>query len=121
MKALISKETCLPEYLTHLLAGLDGLMLAHVEDSAHGTKCLRTDRWKGIEVWLPQADEQRRIATWIDDAASRFGNTIAKTREQIGKLQEYRVALISAAVTGQIDVGRPGTAGRAARSVNVSR
>jgi len=28
---------------------------------------------------------------------------VCKTREQIAKLQEYRVALISAAVTGKID------------------
>ena len=37
------------------------------------------------------------------------GLIIAKTREQIAKLQEYRSALISAEVTGKIDVrGAPG-------------
>jgi type I restriction enzyme S subunit len=55
-------------------------------------------------VTLPPLSEQVRIVVHIDSAARRIGAAIAKTREQIAKFQEYRTALISAAVTGKIDV-----------------
>ena len=55
-------------------------------------------------VPVPPIDEQREIAAWLDEKVSalrRLSDTIASA---IRKVQELRGALISAAVTGQIDV-----------------
>jgi restriction endonuclease S subunit len=48
--------------------------------------------------------EQRAIAAFLDRETAKIDALIAKVREAIERLKEYRTALISAAVTGKIDV-----------------
>jgi hypothetical protein len=48
--------------------------------------------------------EQRAIAAFLDREAARIDTLIEKVRQHNVMLQEYRTALISAAVTGKIDV-----------------
>lgn len=59
---------------------------------------------------VPPIEEQRAIAHFLDHANSRIDRVTAKIREQIAKFHECRTALISAAVTGKIDVRDPGPA-----------
>jgi len=49
-------------------------------------------------------DEQRHIANFLDRETEKIDTFINKISAQIEKLKEYRTALISAAVTGKIDV-----------------
>ena len=49
-------------------------------------------------------DEQSRIVTHLDQATGEIDALIAKIRQAIDNLKEFRTALISAAVTGKIDV-----------------
>ena len=60
----------------------------------------------------PPVEEQRAIADFLDRETGRIDGLIAKVEEGIERLREYRTAVISAAVTGQIDVrdGRNGSA-----------
>jgi restriction endonuclease S subunit len=55
---------------------------------------------------LPVAplEEQEAIASYLDSETSKIDTRIAKRRKQIELLQEYKQALITAAVTGKIDV-----------------
>jgi restriction endonuclease S subunit len=53
---------------------------------------------------LPTLDEQRRIATCLDEETAKIDALIAKADEVIETLREYRSALITDAVTGKIDV-----------------
>lgn len=48
--------------------------------------------------------EQRAIASFLDQETELIDGLIEKVRTSIEKLREYRTALISAAVTGKIDV-----------------
>lgn len=57
-----------------------------------------------IPVSLPSLDEQRTIAARLDREKTRIGTLIAKTERSIELLKEHRSALITAAVTGKIDV-----------------
>ncbi len=57
-----------------------------------------------IFVVAPPLEEQRVIVSVIDRETAKIDTLIAKVREGIEKLKEYRTALISAAVTGKIDV-----------------
>jgi len=68
---------------------------------------------KFVEIPLPPLTEQQEIVTYIQGAVDQFGELIAEAQEAIDLLQERRTALISAAVTGQIDV-RPLTEAQAA-------
>jgi type I restriction enzyme S subunit len=53
---------------------------------------------------VPPLAEQRAITAHLDLETAKFDALIAKAQEMIERLQEYRTALISAAITGKIDV-----------------
>ena len=53
---------------------------------------------------FPATGEQRAIAAFLDRETARIDALIAKIRQAINNLKEFRSALISAAVTGKIDV-----------------
>jgi len=52
----------------------------------------------------PDVHAQSKIATFLDRETTRIDTLVAKTRESIDLLKERRSALITAAVTGKIDV-----------------
>lgn len=52
----------------------------------------------------PPIDEQVEIAKFLDREISNIDKIINKLNQQITIIQEYRQALITAAVTGQINV-----------------
>ena len=58
------------------------------------------------EAWipLPPPPEQRLIADFLDRETGRMDRLVAKVEAAIERLQEYRTALITAAVTGKVDV-----------------
>lgn len=58
---------------------------------------------------FPPVEEQRRIAARVTEVVSECEATATKLEEQLAKLREYRQALITAAVTGKLDVGRTKT------------
>ena len=58
---------------------------------------------------FPPHDEQRAIAAFLDHETAQIDALIAKVREAIDRLKELRTALISAAVTGKIDVREAAT------------
>ncbi|TFB16434.1 restriction endonuclease subunit S [Microbacterium sp. 3H14] len=53
---------------------------------------------------LPSVDEQQRIAGMVDDAVAKIDTAINVARQAVKLASERRTALISAAVTGKIDV-----------------
>lgn len=57
-----------------------------------------------IFVTVPSLDEQKAIADYLDLSIDRLNEAINAIHKSILLLQEYRTALISAAVTGKIDV-----------------
>ena len=52
----------------------------------------------------PSEIEMSAVATFLDRETARIDSLVDKVREAIDRLREYRTALISAAVTGKIDV-----------------
>jgi len=59
-------------------------------------------------VVVPPLEEQKDIADYLDRETEYIDTLVKKIRESIAKLREYRTALISAAVTGKIDVCQGG-------------
>jgi len=59
---------------------------------------------KRASIPTPPPSEQFAIAAFIDDETARLDALTAEAQHAIDLLQERRTALISAAVTGQIDV-----------------
>jgi type I restriction enzyme S subunit len=105
MKALRFRTDADPPYMAWLFQGIGAALLAGVvEEAAHGTKAIRMDQWRSFVVPVPPAGEQGTIAVYIDRETSKLDTLIARVREAIALLKEFRTALISAAVTGRIDV-----------------
>lgn len=59
---------------------------------------------ENLSVTVPPIEEQQRIATLLDRESAKFDTLTAEANRAIALLQERRSALISAAVTGKIDV-----------------
>lgn len=59
---------------------------------------------KATKCLLPPLSEQTAIVAFLETELSKFDALTAEAQRTITLLQERRTALISAAVTGQIDV-----------------
>lgn len=59
---------------------------------------------KKVKLPLPDLAEQKEISEHVNRATSRIDTLIAKTERSIELLREHRTALITAAVTGKIDL-----------------
>jgi type I restriction enzyme S subunit len=57
-----------------------------------------------LRICLPPLEEQFAISSMIDTESAKADALIAEATRAIDLLQERRTALISAAVTGKIDV-----------------
>lgn len=53
---------------------------------------------------VPPLREQAAIAAYLDEETAKLDALVGKVEEAVERLQEYRTALITAAVTGKIDV-----------------
>jgi type I restriction enzyme S subunit len=59
---------------------------------------------KSLPVCLPNLDEQKVIASFLDGKVIQINELVRNNEIAIEKLKEYRQSLISEAVTGKIDV-----------------
>ena len=69
-----------------------------------GQPNLNTDIVKDLTVALPPKREQLAVTGFVEDICAKFDALSSDAARAIALLQERRSALISAAVTGQIDV-----------------
>ncbi|EGQ8110448.1 TPA: restriction endonuclease subunit S [Vibrio parahaemolyticus] len=65
---------------------------------------LNTDTVGGIKVGLPPKDEIEQIVTHIENQSRKYSELIDRAVDSIELMKERKTALISAAVTGKIDV-----------------
>lgn len=71
-----------------------------------------------LPVLLPPLSEQQQIAEYLQGLEDRHQQISAKTKRSIDGLREFRSALITAAVTGQIDVMTWGKQGHTDRRLD---
>ncbi|MBF0178398.1 MAG: restriction endonuclease subunit S [Magnetococcales bacterium] len=86
---------------SHGLSCLNGVLATGTSGSM---KNLSQDAFLNIVVALPAEVEQTVIATYLDRETAKLDRLTEKVKTAITRLQEYRTALITAAVTGKIDV-----------------
>ncbi|ABD09584.1 hypothetical protein ThrDRAFT_00678 [Frankia casuarinae] len=98
------RGTWLPEYLLwSLRASYDDLRrLSEENGSTKGG--LTCQALKQYRLAVPPLDEQRRVAAYLDEQTAKIDSLIGETERFIELARERRVALITAAVTGQVDV-----------------
>ncbi|MCX7411706.1 MAG: restriction endonuclease subunit S [Planctomycetales bacterium] len=109
--AYVNQHVCLVRPTSDVLPLFLGVLLksrlgqTYFEVSQYGLKQgLSLEDVKEAPVMLPSVDEQRRIIAYLDTETTKLDALTAEAEHGIELLQERRTALISAAVTGQIDV-----------------
>lgn len=104
MKALRPKGRVSAAYLAWMLRGLQPLVLSLTEESAHGTKALRTEQLFNQAMPVPSADEQCALVNAFERWEMESSELATHLLDHIARLREYRSSLISSVVTGQLDV-----------------
>lgn len=99
-----AKKELRPEFLFYLILNAEFIKL--VNSSTYGTKMPRAswDFIGSIEIPIPSIDEQEQMIKFINSETSRIDTLIEKSNVSIRLLREHRASLISATVTGKIDV-----------------
>jgi type I restriction enzyme S subunit len=92
-------------YFVHLLKSKRYIQaLQSTSDLVRDGQALRFENFTQVPLPAVPPAEQRTIAAFLDRETARIDALVAKVREAIERLKELRTALISAAVTGKIDV-----------------
>ncbi len=102
MKVIRSKGEVTPEFFQMYLSSIESFLFTLVAEAGHGTKALRTDVLSDVPVLLPPIEEQRSLTTTLTRNRKDTDAAMERIRDPIESLKEYRSALITAAVTGQI-------------------
>jgi hypothetical protein len=100
----LTPQTISVEYLAWFLLSTSGLEQMWLESSRAAQPHLNADELGGISVPYPPSEAQVAIGKFINgymSTSQRLTNTL---ETQLALLAEYREALITAAVTGEIDV-----------------
>ena len=106
LRFTVSKQNTSPYYLSHFLNST--ISLSQLSSVAQGTtrQTLSRSDIKDIVVALPKYEEQIKISEFIDYNITMLNNAIESQERMIELLKERRSAIITQAVTGQIDVTR---------------
>jgi type I restriction enzyme S subunit len=104
LRVVCNQEYALPEYIYLLLRS--NLTRKRVERMCSTTTYpnLRVGEYTSAPLPLPPLGEQVAISEFLSHEADRIDNLLAEAQVACDLLGERRSALISAAVTGQIDV-----------------
>lgn len=99
-------DRAMPEFINYFVNSTYALAWARSEAlPAIGQANLNPNRYGYLRIALPPLDEQRAIVAHIAAETAKLDALRSATERSIALLRERRAALISAAVTGQIDVG----------------
>ena len=116
MAAFLDFAACVNQNLAAVVprVGIDGRFLHYTLETAYGymrnygrggnQEALNCQIVSSMQVALPPNEEQKSIVEYLDERIHELNDLGGRMREHVEKLREYRTALISAAVTGKIDV-----------------
>jgi type I restriction enzyme, S subunit len=102
-----SKDELHAEFLKYYMLSRDFINI--VDSSTYGSKMPRAswDFIGNLPVLLPEVEEQKAIARFLDFKTAQIDALIAKQKTLLDKLAEKRTALISHAVTKGLDSSVP--------------
>ena len=98
------KDKVTNEYLKYHFVGDSGYCELQTRATGSTAIGIKASHIKASLITIPPIIEQRAIAAFLDRETAQIDSLVAKVREVIDRLKELRTALISAAVTGKIDV-----------------
>lgn len=118
MYPIIPDKRLRPEYLLMQLLSARFTDWATMESMRVAMPKINRETLGGFRLRVPSHGEQDRAITAFDKSRSQFETVTDKINASIDRLKEYRSALITAAVTGQIDVQAATRTGAADRRLD---
>ncbi|MDX6697832.1 MAG: type restriction enzyme subunit [Solirubrobacteraceae bacterium] len=103
LKALIPSPAVESGYLRVVLRGLESEILANVVEAAHGTRRLETRWLKALRVPVPDLRLQRSTVERVQAIETQNDAVASRLERQMSLLIERRQALITNAVSGELD------------------
>ncbi|MET8961325.1 restriction endonuclease subunit S [Streptomyces sp. NPDC004074] len=102
----LNEDQALPQFVAAVLGSRKWRDLIEMRATGASSSMLNISQSDivNLPMALPPVDEQRRILTHLDDQTARIDALITKVQEHIAFAKERRAALITSAVTGQLDV-----------------
>ncbi|MGM0677257.1 MAG: restriction endonuclease subunit S, partial [Pseudomonadota bacterium] len=104
MRAYNVRPRLLPDFFLRLIQGLNNELLSEWSKQGATVESLDSELVSSSQIPVPPWGEQKAIAAFLDDETTRIDALVKEAESVINLLQERRSALISAAVTGKIDV-----------------
>lgn len=104
MYPIIPDKRLRPEYLLLQLLSARFTDWATLESMRVAMPKINRETLGGFRVRVPPLDLQDRLVNSFQENRARFESLADRVNASIDRLKEYRSALITAAVTGQIDV-----------------
>ena len=96
-------------YFSHLLKSSQYIQaLQGTTNLIRDGQAIRYSSFVLVDLPVVPLKEQAQIAAYLDNELNQIDALIQKTEDMLSLLTEYRTALISAAVTGKIDVRNHG-------------
>jgi type I restriction enzyme S subunit len=118
MKAFRFLKSLLPEFFLYWIDGQQKQLLPEWVQVGATVENINTRVMLNSEIRVPDLPTQIAIAGFLDRETARIDHIRDKTRVSIDRLREYRSSLITAAVTGQVDVTKWVKAGTAERRLD---
>ena len=102
MYAIDSGRHLVREYLFYFLLTYAFTAYADLESLRVAMPKVNREALGVVRIPIPSLDEQGEIAWFCKEVGQDYHDASARVRDSIGRLEEYRAAQITAAVTGQI-------------------
>ncbi len=103
-RVMLFRTNITPKYLMWALNAESTYKQAQQDVIGSTSPHVNVDTIRNFALALPSEKEREQIAKYIDDITNSMDKVISVALLKISLLQERRAALISAAVTGKIDV-----------------
>ena len=94
----------MPEYLASVIRGHQDALLVEWRKEGATVESIEFELLVNTICSMPPLSEQEAIIAYLDYETAKIDALVSRIYEGIEKLKEYSSALISAAVTGKIDV-----------------
>ena len=104
LAVITPKKPVFGKYIYYCLQSVELQAQCEVYSNANTQKNLGMNTIDNLDFPYPSSVEAEQIANYLDDQTSKIDALIQKAESAISLIQERRTALISAAVTGKIDV-----------------
>jgi type I restriction enzyme S subunit len=102
--AWVCGGSVIPEYLLNVFYAMEPALDRFTFGAT--IKTIGMDDVRELVTPVPPLAEQEQIIARITSGCNQIGAALATVKRQIDRLREYRQALITAAVTGELDIAR---------------